>query len=227
MMKRKRLVILPLTMAVSMAVSGCTIGTGKEPKVTRVTKVTTDYQVYEEKPVICLYPEETTDVQVQLNLHGDLTCTYPSYENGWQVTAQPDGTLTNHADGREYSYLYWEGVTDTVWDMSEGFVVKGEDTAEFLQQTLAEIGLTPREYNEFIVYWLPKMQDNPYNLITFQQEAYTDAAQLDITPQPDSLLRVFMAYQPLSEPVDVTEPEIAPFTREGFTVIEWGGTEVK
>ncbi len=221
MMKRKRLAVLSLTMAVSMAVSGCTIGPEKEPKVT------TTYEVYEEKPVIYLYPEETTDVQVQLNLNGDLTCTYPAYGEGWHVTAQPNGTLTNFADGQEYSYLYWEGVTDTVLDMSEGFVVKGADTAEFLQQTLAEIGLTPHEYNEFIVYWLPKMQNNPYNLITFQQEAYTETAQLDITPQPDSLLRVFMAYQPLNEPVDVTEPEIEPFTREGFTVVEWGGTEVQ
>lgn len=41
-----------------------------------------------------------------------------------------------------------------------------------------EIGLTPREYNGFIVYWRPKMQDNPYNLITFQQKAYTETAPL-------------------------------------------------
>ena len=35
-----------------------------------------------EKPVIYLYPEEVTDVTVQLDYDGQLTCTYPAYENG-------------------------------------------------------------------------------------------------------------------------------------------------
>ena len=51
--------------------------------------------------------------------------------------------------------------------MSAGFVVKGEDTAAFLQEKLAYLGLTPREYNECIVYWLPRLEGNPYNLISF------------------------------------------------------------
>ena len=111
--------------------------------------------------------------------------------------------------------------------MSRGFVVKGSDTAEFLQEKLSYLGLTPREYNEFIVYWLPKMQDHPYNLIAFQQEAYTDSAALTISPQPDSILRVFMAYQPLEQPVEIEEQALAPFAREGFAVVEWGGTEIR
>lgn len=187
----------------------------------------TNYEEYEDKPVIYLYPEKETEVHVKLDYSGELTCTYPTYEDGWNVIAQPDGTLTNIADGREYSYLYWEGISQTEWDMSKGFVVKGEDTAVFLQEALSEMGLTPKEYNEFIVYWLPRMQDNPYNLITFQQEAYTDAARLEITPEPDRILRVFMAYQALEKSVEMEEPEIESFTRDGFTVVEWGGTEVQ
>lgn len=178
------------------------------------------------KPVIYLYPEQETEVSVQLDYDGELTCTYPAYEDGWSVTAQPDGTLTDEA-GKQYSYLFWEGETDIEYDMSRGFVVKGSDTAEFLQEKLSYLGLTPREYNEFIVYWLPKMQDHPYNLIAFQQEAYTDSAALTITPQPDSILRVFMAYQPLEQPVEIEEQVLAPFAREGFAVVEWGGTEIR
>lgn len=49
-------------------------------------------------------------------------------------------------------------------------MVEGEKTAAFLERVLSEMGLVPREYNEFIVYWLPKMQNNAYNLITFQKE---------------------------------------------------------
>ena len=178
------------------------------------------------KPVIYLYPEEETEVAVKLHYEGELTVTYPAYGDGWEVIAKPDGTLIDKESGLEYSYLFWEGECTPQYDMRCGFVVKGEDTAAFLQETLAKIGLTPREYNEFIVYWLPQMQDHPYNLITFQHEAYTDTAQLDITPRPDSVLRVFMAFQALEEPILIEEPRLETFVREGFTVVEWGGTEL-
>ena len=177
----------------------------------------------EEKPVIYLYPEKTTDISVNLHYTGKLTCTYPPLGDGWRVTAHPDGTLINHADKKEYSYLFWEGESDTRFDMSRGFVVAGKDTAIFLQEKLAFMGLTPREYNEFIVYWLPQMQDNPYNLITFQGKDYTDQAKLSIMPKPDSLLRVFMVYKPLQQKITIPEQKLNPFTRKGFTVVEWGG----
>ena len=45
------------------------------------------------KPVIYLYPEQETEVSVELDLNGKLTCTYPEYKDGWKVTAAPDGML--------------------------------------------------------------------------------------------------------------------------------------
>lgn len=179
-----------------------------------------------EKPVIYLYPESETEVEVKLDYDGTLTCTYPKYDDVWKVVAKPDGTLKDKS-GNTYSYLFWEGNTDTVYDFSKGFVVKGSETAEFLEKTLAEIGLNEKEKNEFIVYWLPRMQENKYNLITFQTAAYTDVAKLEIKPEPDSILRVFMAYKKIEKPIKIGEPEIVPFVRKGFTVIEWGGTEIK
>ena len=179
-----------------------------------------------EKPVIYLYPEQETAVSVSLNYDGTLTAMYPAYENGWTVTAEPDGTLYDE-NGNEYSYLFWEGESKPDYDFSKGFCVAGADTADFLRETLAEIGLTPKEYNEFIVYWLPKLQENPYNLISFQSERYTDTAKLDIDPTPDSVLRVFMAWKPLSRPQNIEPQTFTPFARDGFTVVEWGGCEVK
>ncbi len=177
------------------------------------------------KPVIYLYPEEETAVSVKLDYDGELTATYPAYGDGWEVTALPDGTL--RSDGKEYSYLFWEGVSETEYDFSSGFVVPGEETAEFLQEKLALLGLTPREYNEFIVYWLPLMQENPYNLIAFQGEAYTDSARLEVSPEPDTVLRVFMAYKALKKPVEVPEQKLEPVERKGFTLVEWGGACVE
>ena len=178
------------------------------------------------KPVIYLYPESKTDVEVRLGFDGRLGLTYPAYNGGWRVTANPDGTLIDCADGAEYSYLFWEGEGNIACDMSSGFVVAGGDTVEFLREKLAFMGLLPKEYNDFIVYWAPKMQSNAYNLISFQQDAYTDAAKLEISPAPDSELRVFMAFKALDRPITVPEQKLEPFERTGFAVVEWGGAEL-
>ena len=178
------------------------------------------------KPVIYLYPEKETDVSVKLELDGDMTCTYPAYNNGWDVTAYPDGTLVDGI-GQSYNYLYWEGETYARYDFSKGFCIKGDDTASFLEEALAKLGLSRREANEFIVYWLPLMQDNPYNIISFQTDAYADAAKLSVTPSSDTLIRVFMAWQSADSYTELEEQELVPPERNGFTVVEWGGTQVK
>lgn len=179
----------------------------------------------EEKPVIYLYPEEKIQVSVKLTTDGGLTCTYPAYGNGWKVIAAPDGTLTDEK-GQTYNYLYWEGKTNAQYDFSKGFCVKGEDTAAFLEDALQKLGLNRREANEFIVYWLPRMQENPYNIIAFQTDAYTDAAKLSVSPTPDTLIRVFMAYYASDSYAAIEPQEFTAPQRTGFTVIEWGGTEI-
>ncbi len=178
------------------------------------------------KPVIYLYPETETQVTVSLDYNGTLTTTYPKYENGWAVTARPDGTLTDK-NGMEYNYLYWEGVDSIAHDFSRGFVVPGEDTAAFLEDALSRLGLTRREANEFIVYWLPLMEGNEYNLIAFQTETYTRNAVLSVSPQPDTIIRVFMAWRAIDEPINIPPQELTAPVREGFTLVEWGGTQVK
>ena len=181
---------------------------------------------YTEKPVIYLYPEAETDVTVRLDYAGDLTCTYPAYDCAWRVAAAPDGTLTDER-GQTYRYLYWEGVDDVQYDFSEGFCVPGDKTAAFLEDALAQLGLTRAEANEFIIYWLPQMEQNAYNLISFQSDAYTDAAKLTITPQPDTLLRVFMAWKPLTSAVEIAPQTLTAPERTGFTAVEWGGAKVQ
>jgi len=177
------------------------------------------------KPVIYFYPEEEAEVNVELDFNGELTHTYPAYNDGWTVTAKPDGTLTDES-GREYYCLFWEGVQDVDYDMSKGFVVAGNETAAFLEEKLAILGLTEKEANEFIIYWLPQMENNAYNLISFQSAVYTDNAELTISPEPDSVLRVFMAWQPLEEKIEIEEQELTGFERKGFTVVEWGGATI-
>ena len=208
-MKRISILLCLLTL---LLLSGCQ---GRAP----------EDEVNDAKPVIYLYPEEETRVTVRLDYDGELTCAYPAYDGGWTVTAAPDGTLTDAA-GQTYSYLYWEGAARAEYDFSQGFCVPGEGTAAFLEDALAQLGLTRREANEFIVYWLPRMDANPYNLISFQSAAYTGHARLTITPEPDSLLRVFMAWKPLESPVEIAPQDLPSFERAGFTAVEWGGAEL-
>ncbi len=180
------------------------------------------------KPVIYLYPEKETEVTVEVILnHAQFTCVYPALKDGrWKVNARPDGTLT--ADGMEYNYLYWEGETAERWeDMSQGFCVAGKDTAAFFEKALAELGLTRREANELIVYWLPLLQKNPYNLISFQFENYNAQAPLRICPAPDTLIRVYLACKPLQETIEIEPQKLTAPERKGFTVVEWGGTLLK
>ena len=180
-----------------------------------------------EKPVIYLYPTEETEVSVKLDYNGEFIATYPKYDDGWEVIASPDGTLTSLDGEREYYCLFWEGKSGFEYDLSRGFVVAGKDTEKFLEESLKTLGLTDKEANEFIIYWLPRMESNAYNLISFQGQNYTDAARLEITPTPDSVLRVFMAWQALDQPIEVEPQTLPTFERTGFTVVEWGGSEVK
>ena len=163
---------------------------------------------------------------VTLGLDGTLTTAYPADGDGWTVTARPDGTLTNPATGREYYCLFWEGITEAEYDFSAGFCVAGEDTAAFLEDALDRLGLTEREADEFIIYWLPKLEGNPYNLLSFQTEAYTDSAGLTIDPAPDTLIRVFLAWKGLDAPVGVEPQTLTAPERADFTAVEWGGAEV-
>jgi hypothetical protein len=175
------------------------------------------------KPVIYLYPEEKTDVTVRLDLDGELICSYPAYNEGWRVTADPDGVLTDE-NGKTYNYLYWEGDLRLEEGFEKGSCVRGADTAKFLEQALDALGLTRREANEFIVYWLPLMQDDPYNVISFETEEYVKAAELDVDPAPDTIIRVFMRWYPSDEYVEIEPQTFETPERKGFTVVEWGGS---
>ena len=65
--------------------------------------------------------------------------------------------------------------------------------------------------------------NNNFTTIQHNREGTTDSAPLTVTPRPDSVLRVSMAYRPLAAPIVVPPQELTPFVRRGFTLVEWGG----
>lgn len=194
---------------------------------------------YEEKPVINAYDYENAiegNIKVEFT-DGKFTCTYPKYnkDTGWNIKVpkttdkEAGGLIVNLENDREYNYLYWEGESDLDYNTESGFCIKSEDTADFLYDALKELGLNNREANEFIVYWLPKMEQNKYNYITFLDREYTDKVKLNVTPEPDNMLRIYMVFKGLEEEIEVREQSLSElrgdFKREGFTIVEWGGSE--
>ena len=178
------------------------------------------------KPLIYLYPTEDTQVSVKLGNPSKLTSTYPAYDSGWNVLAKKDGTLINN--GRSYYGLYWEGANYTAEQTNEGFVVAGKDSAKFLEEKLAQLGLTEREANEMIIYWLPQLEKNAYNYIRFDLNVVMDKYMpLSVSPKPDTMIRVMMVFKPLEKSVAVREQKLSTPERKGFTVVEWGGSEIK
>ncbi len=180
-----------------------------------------------DKPIIYLYPEQEISVEVKFQYPEKLTCTYPKYENSWNVTAKPNGDLVDNKTKRNLYALYWEGIGNLKCDKKEGFVVKKEDTINFLEEKLKVLGLNEREANEFIIYWLPKLEENPYNYIRFATtEEINKDMPVEITPKPDVFIRVLMQYEGLKKPIEVKEQILETLERKGYVAVEWGGTEL-
>ena len=180
------------------------------------------------KPIIYIYPKEETKINIKLLNSQLLTTSYPKYDNGWNVIAQPNGMLKEIEGSRNYYGLYYEGKEHNVTMKNDGFIVKGDETIKFLEDKLEILGLNEREINEFIIYWLPKLESNKYNYIRFETlEEIESYMPLEITPKPNAIIRVVMDYKPLNEIIQIEEQKLTPQKRIGYSVIEWGGSEIK
>ena len=152
----------------------------------------------------------------------------PKYKDEWSVIANPDGSLKDIKTGKNLYSLYWEGIGTANINMQEGFIVEGKDSAEFLEEKLAILGLTEREAEEFIIYWLPKLESNKYNYIRFESmEEINEYMPLEFSVKPDTLIRVLMQFKGLDEPIQVEEQKLETTERNGFVAVEWGGSEIK
>ena len=186
------------------------------------------------KPIIYLYSKNEKDVHVELGKPENITSSYPEYmaETGWNVTVHTDSMLTDLNSGKDLYSLYWEGLNKDIEMQDTGFIVAGSDTVRFLEEKLAYLGLTERETEEFIIYWLPRLQKNAYNYFHFATEdEINECMPLAITPAPDKTVRIWMEYTSLEEiPEGISEQELIRVNRDelsnlDFYVVEWGGTE--
>lgn len=180
------------------------------------------------KPIIYLYPKKDTSVSIKLKYNNNITVSYPKYETGWNVLARPDGMLTDLTTNKNLYSLYYESKNAIDFKVEkDGFIVEEKNIASFLEEKLAILGLNERESEEFIIYWLPILQENKYNYIRFAtQEEINQNMPLFITPNPDTIIRVLMTYKKLEYPIEVKEQQLLTPERNGFVAVEWGGTEL-
>jgi hypothetical protein len=178
------------------------------------------------KPVIYLYPEKTSAVNVKIDPVGGFTYTEPAYNLGWNVIAKPNGQLTNQLDCKIYPYLFWEGHGGLYQTPGKGFVVADGNVHSFLVEKLSELGLNQKESADFMEYWEPYLAGSPYYFITFMGKGVMDRiAPLTINPKPDTVIRVLMDFKKLDQPIKVEGYRIQTPVRRGFTVVEWGGVK--
>jgi hypothetical protein len=182
-----------------------------------------------EKPVIYLYPQTETSIEIKLQVKGELATTYPKYNNGWRVIASPNGDLTDSI-GNQYSYLFWDGYQNIGSDLlnsNEGFIVKKDSAIYFLETVLPKLNLAAKERNDFIVYWLPVLERNEYCFVSFYTgEKYNSIAEINTIPKADTEIRVFMWIRPIEKPFETKPQVFETIERKGFTLVEWGGSVI-
>ena len=181
------------------------------------------------KPVIYLYTDTELDLTLNLKTEAELLFTYPEYKNEWKGTVKTNGDF--ESNGKSYPYIFWDGKMDVVSkldNLEEGFVVEKEHNVAFFEEKLAHMGLNDKEIADFITFWAPLMMDADKHYVKFLtgEEYDNKIGSLNYSVQPDSEVRIFMVFSKLEGDIQV-KPQLLPtFKREGFTVVEWGGSEV-
>lgn len=176
------------------------------------------------KPLLYLYPKKETKVTVTFDDPSKIKTSYPIYKDKWKITANSKGVLEDK-NRNEYYALYWEESGTKNIDFKKGYYVTKDDAMQFLEDKLKYIGLNDRERNEFIIYWLPVLEENEKSVVYFEltdeRQAYN---KIKISPKPDSLLRFAMHVKKVDKkPNDFEKQKLSHFNRKGFSAIEWGG----
>lgn len=133
--------------------------------------------------------------------------------------------LIDNNTKKEYYALYYEAkyINKNNINKEECFIIGKNDIADFLEEKLEILGLNAKERQEFIIYWLPKLQANKYVYIRFQsQEEIERNMPLILDKIPDTLIRVMMEWKGLNKKINVKEQNLTKVTRKGFTIVEWG-----
>jgi hypothetical protein len=197
------------------------------------------------KPVIYAYSDKSLQFDLTINPTGKFSFTYPQInENNTCVGMQIDtnGKLTDNK-GKQFPYLFWESINEpfafahkkehSKW---AGSLVDQKDILAFLENKLTELGLTSIEQTDFITYWGPRMTHYSSCFVQFLvDEEYDQVAAMKCTPAPQNCRRVYLLFTGMDNASaqaqmikqNAVEQHFTSFDRSGFTLLEWGGSELE
>ena len=192
----------------------------------------------EEKPVIYCYSNELKEMEVSLERADKVTHSYPVYEDSWKFKPIPyeQVQLSTHqpylfyeAETEDLSFNYFDGI-------AQGDFIESDEVINYLEARLEGFGMNDIETTHFITYWGPRLKAKKYAFIQFLVDDECDEAigELIITPKPDHQRRIYIVFQTTDLPIQFHDDwkerngseSIPEFSRDGLTVIEWGGTEL-
>jgi hypothetical protein len=179
-----------------------------------------DYPEIGFKPNIYLYPEQTAQLSLQLDLSpgAKIIASVPEYASGWTVNVTPEG-LINGA----YDFLFYEAVVDDVFQRDEGWVVAADQAMDRFADALDAYGFSAQEIEDFVDSWEGELPEaGCYRVFPQLDDTISQTVDLHIAPSPDSVRRVWFLVECAEECADIVPPAIPAFTRSGFTAVEWG-----
>jgi hypothetical protein len=190
------------------------------------------------KPVIYLYPEKPTLVEVRVKTAGEIFVSDPQIEtfggsapnetNGWNnVLAYPNGKLVY--EGKEYRELFYESNVEDIKRPEKGLMLNSENIRVELDKVISKLGLINEEKVEFMDFWIPRLENLKSKYVFFGIIDQDEKDRIDnvyINPKPDTFIEFIAYFAPLEKPYDGKKLELpsAPPARTGFTAVEWGGT---
>lgn len=189
-------------------------------------------QIMVEKPVIYLYSEHEVPFSLKVNTEAAIQFTYPAYDGGWKGSSSPDGTI--RMNGTTYPYLFWDAALNSEklhlnWYNAD--VIEGSQVVTYLESQLDRIGFNAKEKADFITYWGPRMQQQPYaEILWLQDENIHPIASLEMSPA-FKINRIYLVFRGSDLPVEQTlqlhVPQLKPLDRSGNYLVEWGGMQIQ
>lgn len=173
------------------------------------------------KPNIYIYSDTNMEVNVKIIQHHYITESIPRYdaERGWDAKIV-DGSINGCND-----YLFYEAeVPDPCWQKNEAFFIRGKFLKSDLAEMLERYQFNQKESDDFLEYWLEKLEENNDYLFYPQYNDVLDKImKLEITPEPENLFRVWFLIEPYTGQGASEIKENLRILRTEYTIVEWGG----
>ena len=111
------------------------------------------------KPNIYIYPTQNMKLIVELIFPqgGSVIESIPFYNGIWDINVEPSGLINN-----QYTFLFYECKIPDNFQYEYGWQIEGNHLEGFFRNNLFETGFIETEINDFIEYWIPRLDETNF-----------------------------------------------------------------